>query len=129
MPGKERASMAKVLYGCLLILLVVGPARSWADTDQHCLSQCVSGGGMAAASCLQQCTYNEKPDLKKATDPDSTTQLTDPSSMTLSTHKVFNAPTPLSTIILTPPAKTKSTKADKDYQCIAQCTHNGGQYQ
>jgi hypothetical protein len=110
--------MKRVLCGLVLILSAVGfgAVPAWADLDQRCLSQCVNGGGFAA-KCLPECTYNDAQKSGKSSD-----------TLATSTHDVFVAPKPAGNEILLPAQAAKNLGPDKDYACVNQCLHDGGQY-
>jgi hypothetical protein len=139
--------MKAIFYRAVLVFLLLGFATpSQADTDQHCLSLCISGGASGPA-CLAQCTYN-KPRLAPAQNSQTTGQNSLSSSLPASTttdingmplplppnragmtHNVLTAPQPLAgDVIISAPSAAKAAP-DKDYTCVMQCLKNGEQYQ
>lgn len=105
------AGLLTIMFSVCLV-----QATCRADTDYHCLNDCVRNG-KTSTSCLSQCSYNIKP-------PYSSDKLENSTS-----HNPLAAPQPLSNNILLPPRTASSIPQSKDYKCVRECQRSGLQYQ
>jgi hypothetical protein len=104
----------------LMTLAVLGPMSARADTDQRCLSHCVTSG-LGGAACLKQCSYN----LETKPVPPAISAVT---MQDLEAHRELAVPLPDTGEIIPKPHKQAVAIPQRDRVCVSACLHAGFQY-
>jgi hypothetical protein len=115
------ANISKVLCAVVLLALaLVYAVPALADTDYHCLNQCVNAG-KTGSICMPQCTFSAA---------SKTNSGSSSAKVPLGGHKVLTPMHQMDAQILVPKAKNLPRNNEtKDFQCIAQCLRANRQYQ